>query len=1624
MMLTLLLPIAPLTGTAQKSYAAEYWAQPYLQNMLDYNIMTGNSQGNLNPSDKITRAEFATMINRALGFTTKGTTTFTDVQPTDWFYNDILIGAYEGYLQGTGSGKASPNSEITREAAVTMLGRALKLQTDSKVSNSFNDNSSISNWARPYVDIISNMGILSGYSDGSFSPSLSITRAEVAKVISNLTGDIVDDARQVRLDYVDGNVTLTSSGGGLKNTTISGDLYITDGVGTGSILLDNVTVLGNVIVSGAGQAESGECSIVFRDCEINSLITDVPADKKLSITTTGNTIINSTSVKSAIYIDSSNDTGSAFRTLSIELPEGQTADLSGTFTDVILKNPSNTLNLQKGYIANLTIDEESLNSTVFLEAGTDTGSLFCDTASLVKGTGTIGNSIISVDGTVIEQLPDNIDIRPGVTANINGKDMSYSDGVEINTIPEITAGYPKISDEDLKSANATFRVNKAAKLYWVIIPQGYTAPTDEQMINPKFIGSAVTSGNLNVSTAADSVVAITGLTEGTDYSLYAMIVDQRDTHSAIKKTDFSTVDTTSPKFTYTLIDAQADQKSDGTWAYNISALATVSKNATVYYVVQETGKAAPSASDMLNQKLTAVAKGFRDFKKNITTTLTITGFEEAATYDLYLLAVDDNSRQSAVFKKTVTMLDTTAPTMLRMKTVQGKNNIQITYTPDENCSKVYWTLYYTNVDTVNTIAQETMQTADGLMWYEKEYSKTAVIRASGAVQSASNLTAKASTDTTFNISNLEESRYYRLYMILEDASGNQSVIYTLETSTIDDVAPTAGLSLGSTDGESLYVGTSQSPTSISIVFNEVVLGRKGDTMKDLTLWDNSELSTWINLYRGDESSTSDSSRKMTIDWTNVKTYITTATAENPEHTVIEFSVSNGDTTALKLNTGESYTFVFNYNAAANIYIADKAGNTMKTTPTDSPLGGNYTSTTKTFKCVEPNVSIAAPAEVNTHIDYDGEEHYLDLTYRITPTEANKASNDENKYDYYFLPDSNVITNIFRLNGKNDDGSDKWEMLAKEVSISGSSEDMATVSNTGTSLKKSEVQYKTNTYNVVGNDDFDEKSTFNKLGSTDGSEVIAFEIVQYGGEMDRNLWNGTLKAKLSCVIGTGENLARRANYNSQYDTGISIVGSATDSASFQDMVPPETMYATPDDDQLHDTSIDVTVTYNKDIKLYWVAVPNQELGSNILMSSRSVYNSIQAQNDKSSGYVYNSEGKELSAISSPYTVSVTGLAPTTKYYIYFIAENMNGEAITQYDSGTACVSTITINGNTPAAQYVMAETTEVKAPEFQQVSAYGSGSENYVAVLTDKCTNDQMVFQVLTDKAATIYWVVVTAEDDKTVESIAYSNNTEIKHPQEIASYVKPGLSGNKSSSLTPNSTGLYETEITVTGLNEDTHYAFYAVAESTVEVDKLCTSPLVAHYSDFQLPDLNAPEIESLQFSYMPSTDVTPGKVIAQVRFNKKLYSRNNNSVSALTSDTIKQTNNSTTGSSLKWNFDPSNDVLQTLTNNSVDLQRQYSIDGSVIDGSDSNDSDKPINAVNMSFTYSSAHNNNTYAEFSSKFTICNSSGTIAGQLIVTFEMEGEKCKCTARLYNGTKNTSYMEKTVSGSIITSSAITT
>ena len=65
---------------------ANHWAQTYLQNLYTYGIMRGDQEGNMNPDEPITRAEFASMINRAFGYNSfkRGDLPFKDIKGTEW----------------------------------------------------------------------------------------------------------------------------------------------------------------------------------------------------------------------------------------------------------------------------------------------------------------------------------------------------------------------------------------------------------------------------------------------------------------------------------------------------------------------------------------------------------------------------------------------------------------------------------------------------------------------------------------------------------------------------------------------------------------------------------------------------------------------------------------------------------------------------------------------------------------------------------------------------------------------------------------------------------------------------------------------------------------------------------------------------------------------------------------------------------------------------------------------------------------------------------------------------------------------------------------------------------------------------------------------------------------------------------------------------------------------------------------------------------------------------------------------------------------------------------------------------------------------------------------------------
>lgn len=93
-------------------------------------ILQGDENGNFNPDNTITRAEYAAVVCRALGMenaanSAKGATIFTDVAADHWATGYINLATQQGIVNGKGNGIFDPEGNVTYAEAVKMLVVAL-----------------------------------------------------------------------------------------------------------------------------------------------------------------------------------------------------------------------------------------------------------------------------------------------------------------------------------------------------------------------------------------------------------------------------------------------------------------------------------------------------------------------------------------------------------------------------------------------------------------------------------------------------------------------------------------------------------------------------------------------------------------------------------------------------------------------------------------------------------------------------------------------------------------------------------------------------------------------------------------------------------------------------------------------------------------------------------------------------------------------------------------------------------------------------------------------------------------------------------------------------------------------------------------------------------------------------------------------------------------------------------------------------------------------------------------------------------------------------------------------------------------------------------------------------------
>lgn len=159
----------------------DHWAYNEIKSAGEIGFMSGMGDGTFGLGQNVTRAQFVSMLVRMFGWQQAQGASYSDVDPSAWYYNDVMTASAMGALGNETSFR--PNDNITREEIAVMLVRALGYDELAKEFSDtylpFNDVSS----NKGYISLAYDFGIVSGKTANSFDPYGTALREEAAAMM-------------------------------------------------------------------------------------------------------------------------------------------------------------------------------------------------------------------------------------------------------------------------------------------------------------------------------------------------------------------------------------------------------------------------------------------------------------------------------------------------------------------------------------------------------------------------------------------------------------------------------------------------------------------------------------------------------------------------------------------------------------------------------------------------------------------------------------------------------------------------------------------------------------------------------------------------------------------------------------------------------------------------------------------------------------------------------------------------------------------------------------------------------------------------------------------------------------------------------------------------------------------------------------------------------------------------------------------------------------------------------------------------------------------------------------------------------------------------------------------------
>lgn len=157
-----------------------------LNKEIHFNYVIGYTDGTIRPSNNISRAEVATIFFRLLTDEArtqydKTTSSFSDIKDGAWCCRAVSTLTNMGIIKGYTDGTFQPNKSITRAELATIIARFAKLDVNTETFSDITGH-----WAQKSIELAAGNGWINGYTDGTFRPNKSIIRAETFAMINRV----------------------------------------------------------------------------------------------------------------------------------------------------------------------------------------------------------------------------------------------------------------------------------------------------------------------------------------------------------------------------------------------------------------------------------------------------------------------------------------------------------------------------------------------------------------------------------------------------------------------------------------------------------------------------------------------------------------------------------------------------------------------------------------------------------------------------------------------------------------------------------------------------------------------------------------------------------------------------------------------------------------------------------------------------------------------------------------------------------------------------------------------------------------------------------------------------------------------------------------------------------------------------------------------------------------------------------------------------------------------------------------------------------------------------------------------------------------------------------------------